>query len=168
MFGQALHPADDEILADLQRPSDPPKELEHTVKAARGLSEGSWATTKTILNWRTIVTNIRNVATRQICSCPQHLLWTSSRDDWSSVPPSPKCNNGVHWWQGEGRKEPNIDMAKFKRRGRTGTFGCIHSDKSQEDAGHPKEGWGSDGARLTPTTARQARLALPIATFAIG
>ena len=28
MFGQALHPADDEILADLQRPSDPPKELE--------------------------------------------------------------------------------------------------------------------------------------------
>ena len=29
VFVQALHQADDEILADLQRPSDPPKELEH-------------------------------------------------------------------------------------------------------------------------------------------
>ena len=38
LFGQALHPADDEILADLQRPSDPPKELEHILSK---LLEGS-------------------------------------------------------------------------------------------------------------------------------
>ena len=37
MCGQALHPADDEILADLQRPSDPPKELNTSCQSC------SWA-----------------------------------------------------------------------------------------------------------------------------